>query len=100
MSDNPMRMREFLDANSPFSYFFFEGLTHELIIDFDKEILVLRPSDDDRKSHRNEYEKSGGNLLYLNFLHDAKEKSITITDQNGIEIIYFNYLSYFKHGRL
>ena len=91
-----MRMREFLDANSPFIYFFFEGLTHELIIDFDK---VLRPSNDDRKSHRNEFEKSGGNLLYLNFLHDAKEKSITITDQNGIEVIYFNYLSYFKHGR-
>jgi len=95
-----MRMREFMDANSPFIYFFFEGLTHELIIDFDKEILVLRPSSDDRKSHRNEFEKSGGNLLYLNFLHDAKEKSITITDQNGIEIIHFNYLSYFKHGRL
>ena len=95
-----MRMREFLDANSPFSYFFFEGLTHELIIDFDEEILVLRPSNDDRKSHRNEYEKSGGNLLYLNFLHDAKEKSITITDQNGIEIIHFNYLRYFKNGRL
>ena len=95
-----MRMREFLEANSPFSYFFFEGLTHELIIDFDEEILVLRPSNDDRKSHRNEFEKSGGNLLYLNFLHDAKEKSITITDQNGIEIIHFNYLSYFKHGRL
>ena len=99
MSDNPMRMREFLDNNSPFSYFFFEGLTHELIIDFDQEILVLHPSDDDRKSHRNELEKSGGNLLYLNFLHDAKEKSITITDQNGIEIIHFNYLSYFKHAR-
>ncbi|MBA2267099.1 MAG: hypothetical protein M3Q77_03190 [Thermoproteota archaeon] len=99
MSHNPMRMREFLDNNSPFSYFFFEGLTHELIIDFDEEILVLRPSNDDRKSHRNEFEKSGGNLLYLNFLHDAKEKSITITDQNGIEIIHFNYLSYFKHAR-
>ncbi len=94
-----MRMREFLDNNSPFSYFFFEGLTHELIIDFDEEILVLRPSNDDRKSYRNEFEKSGGNLLYLNFLHDAKEKSITITDQNGIEIIHFNYLSYFKHAR-
>lgn len=94
-----MRMREFLEANSPFSYFFFEGLTHELIIDFDQETLVLRPSNDDRKSHRNEFEKSGGNLLYLNFLHDAKEKSITITDQNGIEIIHFNYLSYFKHAR-
>ena len=94
-----MRMREFLDTNSPFIYFFFEGLTHELIIDFDKEILVLRPSNDDRKSHRNEFEKSGGNLLYLNFLHDVKEKSITITDQNGIEIIHFSYLSYFKHGR-
>jgi hypothetical protein len=99
MSDNPMRMREFLEANSPFSYFFFEGLTHELIIDFDEEIIVLRPSNDDRKSYRNEFEKSGGNLLYLNFLHDAKEKSITITDQNGIEIINFNYLSYFKHAR-
>lgn len=95
-----MRMREFMDANSPFIYFFFEGLTHELIIDFDKEILVFRQSNDDRKAHRNEFEKSGGNLLYLNFLHDAKEKSITITDQNGIEVIYFNYLSYFKHGRL
>jgi hypothetical protein len=92
-------MREFLDSNSPFSYFFFEGLTHELIIDFDQEILVLRPSHDNRKYHRNELEKSGGNLLYLNFLHDAKEKSITITDQNGIEIIHFNYLSYFKHAR-
>ena len=100
MSDNPMRMREFLDANSPFIYFFFEGLTHELIIDFDKEILVLRPTNDDRKAHRNEFERSGGQHLYLNFLHDAKEKSITITDQNGIEVIYFNYLSYFKHGRL
>jgi len=100
MSDNPMRMREFMDANSPFIYFFFEGLTHELIIDFDKEILVLRPTNDNRKAHRNEFERSGGNLLYLNFLHDAKEKSITITDQNGIEVIYFNYLSYFKHGRL
>ena len=99
MADNPMRMREFLDNNSPFSYFFFEGLTHELIIDFDQEILVLCPSDDDRKHHRNELEKSGGNLLYLNFLHDAKEKTITITDQNGIEIIHFNYLSYFKHAR-
>jgi hypothetical protein len=99
MSDNPMRMREFLEANSPFSYFFFEGLTHELIMDFDTENLVLRPSNEDRKSHRNEFEKSGGNLLYLNFLHDAKEKSITITDQNGIEIIHFNYLSYFKHAR-
>ena len=94
-----MRMREFLEANSPFSYFFFEGLTHELIMDFDTENLVLRPSNEDRKSHRNEFEKSGGNLLYLNFLHDAKEKSITITDQNGIEIIHFNYLSYFKHAR-
>ena len=99
MSDNPMRMREFLDSNSPFSYFFFEGLTHELIIDFDQEILVLRPSDDNRKYHRNELEKSGGNLLYLNFLLDPKEKTITITDQNGIEIIHFNYLSYFKHAR-
>ncbi len=39
MSDNPMRMREFLNNNSPFSYFFFEGLTHELIIDFDLEIF-------------------------------------------------------------
>lgn len=99
MSSIPLRMREFLDSNSPSIYFFFEGLTHELILDFDKEILILRPSNDDRKSYRNEFEKSGGNLLYLNFLHDSNEKSITITDQNGIEIIYFNYLCFFKHGR-
>lgn len=99
MSNNPLRMREFLDNNSPYSYFFFEGLTHELILDFDKEILILRPSNDERKSNRNEFEKSAANLLYLNFQHDSNEKSIIISDQNCIEILHFNYVSYFKHAR-
>lgn len=99
MSNEPTRMRQFLDNNLPYSYFFFEGLTHELILDFDNEVLTLRPSNDDRKSNRNDLEKSGGNLLYLNFQHDPKEKYITISDQNFIEIIHFNYVSYFKHAR-
>lgn len=99
MSKDPLRMRDFLDSNSPYIYFFFESHSHELILDFDAETIVLRPSDDNRKQHRNEFEKSGGVLLYLNFQHDIEGKTVTISDQNLIEILHFNYISYFKHAK-
>ena len=99
MSKDPLRMRDFLDSNLPYTYFFFESHSHELILDFDAEMIVLRPSDENRKQYRNEFEKSGGGLLYLNFQHDIKEKTVTISDQNFIEILHFNYISYFKHSR-
>ena len=98
MSVSKLDYDQFLKHYNPHIYFAFEGITHELILDFQSTMITLWPLDADRNHHRQQLQKRGDLLKMYHYSIDEEKRIVKIYNEKENELIHFEYVGHFRYN--